>query len=279
MDFADDSYYQPAMHLGLPAFAPVGATNLWSRDRQVRQQFEAPGSTHPPDVFTLPRDHDIAQQPMLTPCEDIEFLLSKFQRDVGAVMGIPEEMIRSQAHGGGGGGQETARKTMATGRIFSANMTEVCRHLQSLLASVYERIYGKANVEFVLLPMPRLEVESVEDMKVLFEIGAITPDMSLQLSQIMLGEDMENKRRRVQLEQEGVRRRKKEGKDQEESGAFGGKAKKDKEGGSGSGSDSSSDEEDDKKPKRTKPGVLRRDEVEAMKGKSNKDKDKPSKKK
>ena len=55
-------------------------------------------------------------------------------------------------------------------------------------------------MEFVLLPMPRLEVESVADMKILFEIGALTPDMSLQLSNIMMGEDIENKRRRIQLE-------------------------------------------------------------------------------
>ena len=48
--------------------------------------------------------------------------------------------------------------------------------------------------------MPRLEVESVADMKILFEIGALTPDMSLQLSHIMMGEDIENKRRRIQLE-------------------------------------------------------------------------------
>ena len=55
-------------------------------------------------------------------------------------------------------------------------------------------------MEFILLPMPRLEVESVADMKILFEIGALTPDMSLQLSNIMMGEDIENKRRRIQLE-------------------------------------------------------------------------------
>ena len=264
MDFADDSYFQPGMHLGLPAFAPVGATNLWSRDRQIRQQFEAAGTTHQPDVFTLPRDHDVAQQPMLTPCEDLEFLLAKFQRDVAAVMGIPEEMIRAQSHGG----QETARKTMATGRIFSANMTEVCRHLQCLLVAAYERIYGEgAGVEFVLLPMPRLEVESVEDMKVLFEIGAITPDMSLQLSQIMLGEDMENKRRRVQLEQEATRRRKAGGEegDGAESGRGGGAFRKKGKGGDG---DDSGDDRD--KPRRPKADVLKRGEVEAIKGRPSK---------
>jgi hypothetical protein len=35
--------------------------------------------------------------------------------------------------------------------------------------------------------MPRLEVETIQDFKVLFEIGALTPDMSLELSRIMLG--------------------------------------------------------------------------------------------
>jgi hypothetical protein len=266
MDFADESYFQPAMHLGLPAFAPVGATNLWSRDRQIRQQFETPGATHTPDVFTLPRDHDVAQQPMLAPCEDLEFLLGKFQRDVAAVMGIPEEMIRSQVHGGGG--QETARKTMATGRIFSANMCEVCRHLQALLAMAYERIYGRPNAEFILLPMPRLEVESIEDMKTLFEIGAITPDMSLQLSQIMLGEDIDNKRRRVQLEQEAKKRvqRGEQDSDEEENDRRGG-AFRSKKDGSGSEGDSSSDSDaGPDKPKRTKPPVLKGDEVEALKG-------------
>ena len=69
---------------------------------------------------------------------------------------------------------------------------------------MYKHIYGKDNVEFILLPMPRLEVESVADMKILFEIGALTPDMSLQLSHIMLGEDIENKRRRIQLERDGT---------------------------------------------------------------------------
>jgi len=193
MDFADDSYFKPMMELGIPAFAPLHATNLWSRDAQIRKQFEGV-STHQPDIFTLPRDHTVAQQPMLTPCEDLEFLLHKFQRDVGAVTGVPEEMITSSQ-----GSQETVRKTVASGRIFTSKMCDICSHLQELLSRVYERIYKSDNAEFILLPMPRLEVETVQDMKALYDIGALTPDMSLQLSQILMGEDLENKRRRVEL--------------------------------------------------------------------------------
>jgi hypothetical protein len=68
-------------------------------------------------------------------------------------------------------------------------MHELCRHCQYLLAEVYSFIYKskKGNVEFVLTPMPRLEVETIGDFKVLFEIGALTPDMSLELSKLLLG--------------------------------------------------------------------------------------------
>jgi hypothetical protein len=84
------------------------------------------------------------------------------------------------------------RKTLSAGRIFSTNMHEICRHLQALLTSVYNRIYGArppGAVQFLLVPMPRLEVESIEDFKVLHEIGALTPDMTVKLSRILLGEE------------------------------------------------------------------------------------------
>ena len=64
---------------------------------------------------------------------------------------------------------------------------------------MYLTLYGKENADFVLMPMPRLEVETIEDLKILFEIGAITPDTSLQLSQILVGEELDNKRRRTEL--------------------------------------------------------------------------------
>jgi hypothetical protein len=88
-----------------------------------------------------------------------------------------------------GGSAENTRKTMASGRIFSVNMHEFCRHCQNVLRMVYCHIYRAPpeTVEFILTPMPRLEVESVEDLKVLFEIGALTPDMSVELSKILLG--------------------------------------------------------------------------------------------
>jgi len=135
---------------------------------------------------------------MLEPCEDLEFLLRKFQRDVCAVMGVPDDIMGIQQKGG----IETAKRTMATGKIFTTNMQNLCRYLSMLLRTVYKKIYKKDNVEFYMIPMPKLELESIADLKVLSEIGAINPDMSLQISQIVLGDDVESRRKRMRLQQD-----------------------------------------------------------------------------
>jgi len=158
----------------------------------IRRQMDHP-STHHPQVYTLPRDHDVADQVMLQPCEDLQFLLDKFRRDVSALTGVPHEMIIGRDNGN----HETVRKTIASGRIFSTNMHEFCRHCQNILCEAYELIYSTSSdsVEFILTPMPRLEVETIADFKILFEIGALTPDMSLELSKIMLGSAARPKKR------------------------------------------------------------------------------------
>jgi len=100
---------------------------------------------------------------------------------------VPFEMLV----GANSGRQETVRRTIASGRIFSSNMHEICRHVQTLLRVIYCEIYSakQEDVEFVLVPMPRLEVETIADFKVLHEIGALTPDMTLKLSRILLGDE------------------------------------------------------------------------------------------
>jgi hypothetical protein len=186
MDFAhEDHYAAPAV--GESLFPRLLAHNVWQREHVMRRQFMETPSNHHPEVYALPRDHDVVPQPHLEPCEDLQFLLDKFRQDVSALTGVPHEMIS----GRGGGGHETIRKTMASGRIFSTNMHEVCRHVQTLLSHAYSRVYRVSpnSVEFLLVPMPRLEVETIQDFKVLHEIGALTPDMTVKLSRVLLGDE------------------------------------------------------------------------------------------
>lgn len=61
---------------------------------------------------------------------------------------------------------------------------------------MYCEIYGAKpeDVEFMLVPMPRLEIETIQDFKILHEIGALSPDMTVKLSRILLGEEPGAKR-------------------------------------------------------------------------------------
>jgi hypothetical protein len=195
MDFVHENYYAPPA-MGQSLFPPIQAHNVWQREHVMRRQFMETPSSHHPEVYALPRDHDLVQQQNLEPCEDLAFLLEKFRHDVAALTGVPYEMIA----GKGSGSHETIRKTMASGRIFSTNMHEICRHLQTLLCRVYSAAYAGPNteeeVEFVLVPMPRLEIETIQDIKVLHEIGALSPDMVLKLSRVLLGDDPSERNRR-----------------------------------------------------------------------------------
>lgn len=186
MDFVHEQYYTPP-GIGVPLFPPLQAHNVWQREQVMKRQFMETPSNHHPEVYALPRDHGVVPQGMLQPCEDLNFLLDKYRRDVSSLLGVPHEMIIGKDNGS----HETVRKTIASGRIFSTNMHEMCKFLGMLLVEVYCDIYraDTDSVEFVLTPMPRLEIETVQDIKVLFDSGVLTPDMTVKLSRILLGAD------------------------------------------------------------------------------------------
>jgi hypothetical protein len=87
LDFVPASFFEVPYVTQNP-YPALGARNWFERDMLLRKHMERP-STHRPMVYTLPRDHDLAQQVMLTPCEDLPFLLEKFRRDISAATGVP----------------------------------------------------------------------------------------------------------------------------------------------------------------------------------------------
>ena len=242
MDFVHEDFYQPPS--GAQAmYPPFEAHNVWQREQVIRRQFEENPSVHYPEVFALPRDHRLAQQQKLEPCEDIQFLNEKYKRDVCSILGIPYEMV--QGNDSKKAGPDSTKKTMASGRIFSTNMQDYCKHLQRLLKMVYEKIYRQSNVVFSLVPMPRLEVESIADLKVLHEIGALTPDMSMQVSKTLLGENNFVKNKTIMSSQtageSAFSKGGKSSKDDQDK-----QAKHDKQ-------DKPDKKDDDKKPSKSKP--------------------------
>eukprot|EP00961_Rhodomonas_salina_P087528 1177177-Rhodomonas_salina.4 len=160
-----------------------GRNYMQSRHRELEQQMSQP-SNHIPSLYNLPVHHRLEQLHALSPCEDLPWLLDKYRRDVTSLLGIPFEV----AYGRSGGGLETMGQSETNSRVFSNSVLRICHTLEELVRSVYAAIYecDIADVLVTFNPMPRLDVHSMDDLKTLWEIGAVTPDVTAQLSEILL---------------------------------------------------------------------------------------------
>lgn len=163
----------------------TGRSHMDARHKELHNQITQP-SNHVPVLYNLPVHHKLEQLPNLVPCEDLEFLLEKFRRDVCGLIGVPYEMVFGR--GAGGGGTETSARSNVNGRLFSKTVQRMCDVVQQLVKEVYCEIYGtqQNRVTVTLNPMPRLDISSIEDVRQLWEMGAVTPDVMAQLSEILL---------------------------------------------------------------------------------------------
>jgi hypothetical protein len=160
-----------------------GRHYMETRHRELEHQIAQP-SNHVPSLYNLPIHHRLEQLHALSPCEDLAFLLDKYKHDVCSLLGIPFEV----AYGRSRGGNETTGSSELNSRTFSNAVLRVCHILEQLIRDVYATIYEAdiALVTVALNPMPRLDVHSMEDLKTLWEMGAVTPDVTAQLSEILL---------------------------------------------------------------------------------------------
>jgi len=152
-------------------------------------------SNHQEMVYELPPHHHVEQMPVLKPVVDIDYMTNKFRHSVCSLLGIPPEMIIADRES-----QQQSRGGKATSRIFQNKMSRMCMFLSDLLQEVHEHIY-KELVRFHLVALPRLEIQSMEDLKTLHEIGVLQPDHAIQLSEVLLGPspaNNNNKRKKLQ---------------------------------------------------------------------------------
>jgi hypothetical protein len=150
-------------------------------------------SNHSELVYELPPHHHVEQMPVLKPVVDLGFMTSKFRHSVCSLLGIPSEMIMADHET-----QKQSRGGKATSRIFQNKMSRMCMFLSDLLQEVHEHIY-KEKVKFYLVALPRLEIQGMEDLKILHEIGVLQPDHAIQLSEVLLGPGPGSKRRKQQV--------------------------------------------------------------------------------
>ena len=86
-------------------------------------------------------------------------LLEKYSRDVAFVLGIPPSFVVSKSNMTGSTSSSQQGENTHT---FSTNAQSICRHLERLLSDVHQVIYGGDAVDFSIVPMPRLTIESME---------------------------------------------------------------------------------------------------------------------
>jgi hypothetical protein len=176
---------------------------------EVERVFANTPSNHRELVYELPPHHHIEPTPVLKPIVDIQHMTSKFRHSVCSVLGVPSEMVGADR--GGLSGQRETQGGRTTSRIFQGKMARVCMFLSTLLQEVHQRIY-KEDAEYNLIALPRLEVQGIEDLKTLHEIGVLQPDHAIRLSEILLGGVPQPKRRKTAaVEQENDRPQKKAG--------------------------------------------------------------------
>jgi len=148
---------------------------------QVELAFHNNPTNHREVVYELPPHHHLEATPVLKPVVDVEFMTSKFRHSVCSLLGVPIEMVMADKSA-----QKESRGGRATSRMFQSKMSRMCMFLSDLLAEAHQLIYKEA-AEYNLMALPRLEVQGIEDLKTLHEVGVLQPDHAIRLSEILLG--------------------------------------------------------------------------------------------
>ena len=147
----------------------------------VEQTFHNNPSNHREFVYELPPHHHIEPTPVLKPVVDIEYITHKFRHSVCGLLGIPMEMVAADKNQ-----HNESRGNRATSRMFQSKMARMCMFLSELLQETHSHIY-KEEAQYNLIALPRMEIQSIEDLKILFEIGVLQPDHAVKLSEVLLG--------------------------------------------------------------------------------------------
>ena len=181
----------------------------------VQYIFEKNTKNHYPAVYDLPKHRHLENAPVLKPCCDILLLINKYKYDVCYLFNIPPDMISISTNQHN---NVATSKTAGHNRLFQAHCQRLCNFFRTFCAKIYEENY-KTETEFDIVPMPRLEIESLSDLQILFETGVLQPDHTMPLAEILLG-SLKKKRKN-----EGIMGGILEGSDDDAKGAKGAKGK------------------------------------------------------
>lgn len=124
------------------------------------------------------------------PSSVLEQVISELQqrlaKNITSLLGVPYELVS-----GGYSSQQATSKSLENIKVFTTSMMVICQHLQNLLQQVYVSIYGGSveDVEFILRPTPRINVETVNDLVQLMQTGILSRMDATDVSSMLMGLD------------------------------------------------------------------------------------------
>lgn len=164
-------------------------SNAYVRDSIMETMVGVKPTDHRPVVYTLPKNTSLEQVQKLDTIVDVGTLQVKFAKDICCLLGVPFEMLA-----GGYSEMNVGEKRRASSgsKVFVTNMMTVCRHLELLLTDVYLATYGGSmdDIEFKICPMPRLEINSMDEICMLMDAGVVSAENAADISNMVLGLDM-----------------------------------------------------------------------------------------
>lgn len=105
-------------------------------------------------------------------------------RDVAFCLGIPPNFVVSKSNLSSS--TDTASQQGENNHTFSTNAQNLCRHLERMLCDVHDVIYGQP-ADFSIVPMSRISIQSMDDIKALVETGLMLPEKAVRITDTLLG--------------------------------------------------------------------------------------------
>lgn len=166
-------------------------SNAYVRDNITETMVGCKPAEHKPVVYTLPKNTSLEQTQKLDSIVDVTKMQTKLASDICSLLGVPFHMLMSR-YGESGSNNFNNRTANPSSKIFITNMMTICRHLELLLSDVYLATYGGSmeDVEFRICAMPRLEINSVDEICQLMDAGVVSAENAADLSNMVLGLDM-----------------------------------------------------------------------------------------
>jgi hypothetical protein len=163
--------------------------NAYVRDAVLEKIVSSKNTEHPPTVYTLPKNSKLESSSSLGIIQDPEQLHKRFASDISNLLGVPFDLVA----GSKTGIKETA-KILSGDRNFSSSILRLCMHLQILLGNVYVATYGGVDTDaiFTINATPRIEITSVDDIAKLLELGLVSSENAMDISNMLLGIDLQS---------------------------------------------------------------------------------------